>query len=66
MDLSPAFLLEFANRIGAAAQNVMEVARFGGLETDEVPSPFEVTYEHRTYRQKIKTKQKNKKKNKRV
>ena len=50
MDLSPAFLLEFANRIGAAAQNVMEVARFGGLETDEVPSPFEVTYEHRTYR----------------
>ncbi|MGB2742997.1 MAG: hypothetical protein WBC28_00840, partial [Candidatus Microthrix parvicella] len=50
MDLSPAFLLEFANRIGAAAQNAMEVARFGGLETDEVPSPFEVTYEHRTYR----------------
>ena len=29
-------------RLGAAAQNAFEVARFGGLETDEQPSPFEV------------------------
>ena len=28
-----------AGRLGAAAQNALEVARFGGLETDEEPSP---------------------------
>lgn len=50
MELSPTFLIETANRLGAAAQNVMEVARFGGLETDEEPSPFEVTCEQRNYR----------------
>lgn len=35
-------LLAPAERIGAAAQNAIEVARFGGLETDEQPSPYEV------------------------
>ncbi|CAN5159485.1 acyl-CoA synthetase [soil metagenome] len=38
------------NRLGAAAQNALEVARFGGLETDEDPSPFEVVAERRIYR----------------
>ena len=28
-------------RMGAAAQNALEVARFGGLATDEEASPFE-------------------------
>src|SRR5947209_8350974 len=37
-------------RIGAAAQNALEVARFGGLNTDEEPSPYEVAAEHRVYR----------------
>jgi putative long chain acyl-CoA synthase len=37
-------------RLGAAAQNALEVARFGGLATDEKPSPFEVITEHRVYR----------------
>src|SRR5205807_995495 len=36
--------------LGAAAQNALEVARFGGLSTDEQPSPFEVVREHRVYR----------------
>jgi putative long chain acyl-CoA synthase len=29
-------------RVGAAAQNALEVARFGGLETGDEPSPYEV------------------------
>jgi putative long chain acyl-CoA synthase len=37
-------------RIGAAAQNALEVARFGGLDTQEEPSPYEVAAEHRVYR----------------
>ncbi len=36
--------------MGAVAQNAFEVARFGGLETDEQPSPFEVTAERPVYR----------------
>ena len=32
------------------AQNAVEVARFGGLETDELPSPFEVAVERPVYR----------------
>ncbi|MFI5121414.1 MAG: alpha/beta fold hydrolase, partial [Vicinamibacteria bacterium] len=32
------------------AQNAFEVARFGGLETDEQPSPFEVVAERPVYR----------------
>ncbi|MEA2128886.1 MAG: putative long chain acyl-CoA synthase, partial [Solirubrobacteraceae bacterium] len=37
-------------RVGAAAQNALEVARFGGLETGEVPSPYEIAAEGRIYR----------------
>ncbi|HEY5318125.1 MAG TPA: acyl-CoA synthetase, partial [Solirubrobacteraceae bacterium] len=37
-------------RLGAIAQNALEVARFGGLETDEVHSPYEVASEQRVYR----------------
>ena len=37
-------------RLGAAAQNALEVARFGGLATDEEPSPYEIAAEHRVYR----------------
>ncbi len=37
-------------RLGAAAQNALEVARFGGLETGEEPSPFDVVAEQPVYR----------------
>jgi putative long chain acyl-CoA synthase len=37
-------------RLSAAAQNAFEVARFGGLTTDEQPSPYQVVGEHRIYR----------------
>jgi putative long chain acyl-CoA synthase len=37
-------------RLGAAAQNALEVARFGGLTTDEQASPYEVAAEHRVYK----------------
>lgn len=46
----PRLIREPASRLGAAAQNALEVARFGGLETDDVPSPYEVVAEHRVYR----------------
>lgn len=39
-----------AGKIGAAAQNALEVARFGGLETDEQPSPFQVVSTRPVYR----------------
>ncbi|MEO7198195.1 MAG: alpha/beta fold hydrolase, partial [Solirubrobacterales bacterium] len=39
-----------AGRLGAAAQNALEVARFGGLETDEEPSPYEVVSTRPVYR----------------
>jgi putative long chain acyl-CoA synthase len=50
MDLIPRTLTRPAVRLGAAAQNALEVARFGGLATDEEPSPFEVASEQRVYR----------------
>ena len=37
-------------RIGAAAQNALEVAQFGGLTTEDEPAPFDVTFEHRVFR----------------
>jgi putative long chain acyl-CoA synthase len=37
-------------RAGAAAQNALEVARFGGLETGELASPYEIAAEGRIYR----------------
>jgi putative long chain acyl-CoA synthase len=43
----PVFL---AQRIAATARNVAEVVRFGGLETDDEASPFEVIAEARNYR----------------
>jgi putative long chain acyl-CoA synthase len=38
------------SRLGAAAQNALEVARFGGLETDEESTPYDVVAEQRVYR----------------
>ena len=37
-------------RVGKAAQNALEVARFGGLETGEEASPYEVVTERPIYR----------------
>ncbi|WP_242901155.1 AMP-binding protein [Actinomadura terrae] len=37
-------------RLGSTAQNALEVARFGGLDTDEDASPSEVVTEQRVYR----------------
>lgn len=50
MDLLPKHLTRSAARIGAAAQNALEVARFGGLDTEQRPSPYEVVSQHRVYR----------------
>ncbi len=50
MDLLPKTITTPVARIGAAAQNALEVARFGGLETDQAPSPYEVAHEHRVYK----------------
>ncbi len=37
-------------RLGALAQNALEVARFGGLETGEEAAPFEVVHAHPVYK----------------
>src|ERR1700742_529497 len=50
MELSPKSITGSIGRLSAAAQNALEVARFGGLDTDEQPSPYEVVAEHRVYR----------------
>jgi putative long chain acyl-CoA synthase len=50
MDLIPKTLTRPVIRLGSAAQNALEVARFGGLATDEEPSPYEVAAEQRVYR----------------
>src|SRR5436305_9131523 len=50
VDLVPKQITRPVGRLGAVAQNALEVARFGGLATDEEPSPFEVISEHRVYR----------------
>ncbi|MFL5870376.1 MAG: AMP-binding protein [Solirubrobacterales bacterium] len=50
MPLVPDPLARSASAIGAAAQNAFEVARFGGLETGEEPSPFEVVASGPIYR----------------
>ena len=50
MALIPDTLTRPVSRLGAVAQNALEVARFGGLSTDEESSPFEVAAEHRIYR----------------
>jgi len=38
------------SRVGAAAQNALEVARFGGLATDDEPAPYEVVAEERVFK----------------
>ncbi|MDQ2675788.1 MAG: alpha/beta fold hydrolase, partial [Actinomycetota bacterium] len=43
-------ILSPVSRAGAAAQNALEVARFGGLETGEEASPFEVAAKRPVYR----------------
>ncbi|GAA2122088.1 AMP-binding protein [Actinomadura napierensis] len=45
-----AALLSLGSRLGSTAQNALEVARFGGLDTEEDASPFEVVTEQRVYR----------------
>ncbi len=50
MDLIPSSLTRPVSRLGAAAQNALEVARFGGLATGEEASPYEVACEHRVFR----------------
>ena len=50
MLLVPDTLTRPVTRLGAAAQNALEVARFGGLRTDEEASPYEVAAEHRVYK----------------
>ncbi len=50
MPLVPGLITAPASRIGAAAQNALEVARFGGLETDEQPSPYEIVAERPVFR----------------
>jgi putative long chain acyl-CoA synthase len=50
MALLPRTLTAPVGRLGAAAQNALEVARFGGLATDEETSPYEIASEHRVYR----------------
>ena len=49
MDLTDIVTSPFS-RVSAAAQNALEVARFGGLETGEEESPFEVVAERPIYR----------------
>ena len=50
VDLLPKQITGPVGRLGTAAQNALEVARFGGLATDEEPSPYEVVSEQRVYR----------------
>jgi putative long chain acyl-CoA synthase len=50
MELLPKTITRPVSRLGTAAQNALEVARFGGLDTDEEPSPYEVEAEHHVYR----------------
>jgi putative long chain acyl-CoA synthase len=50
MPLLPRTITRPAARLGAAVQNALEVARFGGLDTDEQPSPYEIASEQRVYR----------------
>ncbi len=50
MDQLPKSLTIPIGRLGAAAQNALEMARFGGLTTDEEPSRYEAVSEQRVYR----------------
>jgi putative long chain acyl-CoA synthase len=48
--LLPDLLARPVGRLGSAAQNALEVARFGGLVTDERSAPYEIAAEHRVYK----------------
>ncbi len=50
MPLLPKAIAEPVERLGATAQNAFEVARFGGLETADEPSPFDIVARSRIYR----------------
>jgi putative long chain acyl-CoA synthase len=50
MGLVPSTLTAPLTRLGAAAQNALEVARFGGLSTEDEPSPYEIVSEQRVFR----------------
>ncbi len=50
MDLVPKTISRPVTRVGAAAQNALEVARFGSLEADQTSSPYEIVEEERVYR----------------
>lgn len=50
MGLLPKPLSKAGSQLAAAAQNVVEVARFGGLDTGERPAPYEVVAQERVYR----------------
>jgi putative long chain acyl-CoA synthase len=50
MELVPGFVARPVGRIGAAAQNAFEVARFGGLDVTQERSPFTVVAEDRVHR----------------
>src|SRR5438552_18863790 len=50
MPVVPKTIAAPVGRIGAAAQNALEVARFGGLATEDEPAPYEVTAEQPVFR----------------
>ena len=50
MELVPRGVTRSIVRLGQAAQNALEVARFGGLDTGEESTPYEVVTEHAMYR----------------
>lgn len=50
MGLIPTEVGRSVVRMGQAAQNALEVVRFGGLETGEEPTPYEVVSTHDMYR----------------
>ncbi len=50
MNPIPRTITKPVGRIGATAQNALEVARFGGLATEEQPSPHTVVSEGPVYR----------------
>ena len=45
MDLLPSVITRPVGRLGAAAQNALEIARFGGLQTEQARSPYRVLAE---------------------
>jgi putative long chain acyl-CoA synthase len=50
MSLVPKTITAPVGRLGSAAQNALEVARFGGLATDDEPSPHQVVAEERVFK----------------